>query len=103
MIDPNLFTVESLLKALMDDMFGNVNAWRKHATIIPFYMPPKPSAKTVRKCVVQYENCFLRYSMGPKQGYFWDMYGDDFQTPALALLALCAAPVPPCALRGRDV
>lgn len=38
---------------------------------------------------------WLRHSKGPKQGHFWDMYGDDYQTEALARLAIAEAPLKP--------
>lgn len=103
MIDPKLFTVESLLAELLDDMSGNRNQWMKHATIIPGYMPPHPHVTTRPSTVVLWEcgvaRAFLRYSKGPGSGYFWDIYGDDFLSPELALKALLEAPVPPQALR----
>ncbi len=37
---------------------------------------------------------YLRYSKGPRQGYSWDCYGDNFLTPEIALLALSKAPIP---------
>ena len=40
------------------------------------------------------EYAYLRHSKGPLQGYFWDIYGDDFQSAALATLALYSAPPP---------
>lgn len=33
----------------------------------------------------------LRHSAGPSQGFFWDMYGDDMQSPELALIGLSKA------------
>jgi hypothetical protein len=102
MIDPSLFTVESLLKALLD---ARDRPWLDTSTIIPKYMPPYPRADTQPSCVVCYtftdprdgaqEQCFLRYSKGPKQGHLWDTYGDDYQSPEIALLALLEAPPPP--------
>lgn len=37
---------------------------------------------------------YLRHSKGPLQGFDWDVYGDNMQTPALCLLALIDAPAP---------
>lgn len=37
---------------------------------------------------------FLRYSCGPKQGFFWDIYGDDMHSVELAIIALSNAPYP---------
>jgi hypothetical protein len=99
-IDPKLFTVERLLKALLFDIYDN--AWQQHAEIVPEYMPPYPSKDTRPRCVVKLGSSFLRCSGGPVQGYFWDIYGDDMFSPELALLALLQAPVPPWLLRrGR--
>jgi len=108
MIDPSLFTVKRLLAALLDDHCGNKDRWRNLAEIIPRWMPPCPQKNTQPKCIVRYRlNCnedwlYLRYSKGPAQGHGWDTYGDDYQTPELALLALLEAPVPPSSLK-REV
>ena len=103
MIDPSLFTVESLLAVMLDDMSGDLDAWKKHAEIIPKYMPPYPREDTRPTCVVKLGDSFLRYSHGPRQGYFWDMYGDDMQSPERALLALLRAPVHPFALTREAI
>lgn len=92
MIDPKLFTVERLLNTAFDDSSGNRDRWRKFAEIVPGYTP-RPGAQP--KVVVRYQESFLRYSKGPRQGFFWDTYGDDFLTAELALFALLQAPVPP--------
>ncbi len=102
MIDPKLFTVEHLLYTLFDNMSGNRDPWRKNATIVVDYMPRHPNADTRPTCVVRYDHSFLRYSKGPRQGYFWDVYGDHFMNPSLALLALLEAPVPPWILKRID-
>jgi hypothetical protein len=96
MIDPTMFTAERLVAALLYDMAGNVNAWRKWAEIVPAYMPPYPGDDTRPRCVVRLGGSFLR---GGGDTLFWDMYGDDFHTPEHALLALCRAPVPPGLVR----
>src|ERR1700722_19365640 len=98
-IDPSLFTVERLLAVMFDDQHGNLNTWRKHAEIIPNYMPPFPREDTRPTCVVKLGKSFLRYSHGPRQGYFWDVYGDDMHSPEWALLALLQAPVHPFAIK----
>lgn len=98
MIDPGMFTVEGLLEALLDIRASNI--WRNRVEIIPDYMPPFPRPDTRPKCVVRYRDSFLRYSCGPVQGYFWDLYGDDFKQPEWALVAIASAPVPPVALRS---
>ena len=99
-IDPKLFTVERLLETMLDHEYGNVNIWMHEAEIIPNYMPPYPHKDTKPKVVVKWRNSFLRYSKGPRQGYMWDIYGDDMHTSELALLALLQSPVPPSALDG---
>lgn len=100
MINPSLFTVERLLATILDTAHGNRNVWWRLAEIVPDYMPPFPGPETLPMCVVRVGESFLRYSKGPRQGYFWDIYGDDFMTPELALMALAQAPVPP-SLLGR--
>ncbi len=101
MIDPKLFTVERLLATLLDDCFGNVDAWRKHASIVVDWMPRFPQPDTKPICVVrirgvrQDNESFLRYSKGPRQGFHWDVYPDHMLTPEVALVALLSAPVPP--------
>jgi hypothetical protein len=99
-IDPRLFTVERLLAEMLDHRYGNRDRWRMNAEIVVNYMPPFPNADTKPACVVRYwlpdgDDTMLRYSRGPRQGYFWDVYGEDFGTPERALLALLEAPVPP--------
>jgi hypothetical protein len=98
-IDPSLFTVERILAAMFDDMSGNRDSWRKFAQIVPDFMPRFPDTLTRPTCVVKLGDSYLRYSKGPRQGYFWDMYGDDMLSPENALLALLRAPVPPFALK----
>ena len=70
--------------------------WHKSCEVIDGYMPPHPGKDTQPKCVVRYVpfGCFLRYSKGPRQGFFWDIYGDDMQTVELAVVALASAPAP---------
>lgn len=99
MIDPSLFTVERILATMFYDMAGNVDRWRRHAEIIPAYMPPFPRSDTKPICVVKLGGSFLR-NAGPH--YFWDMYGDDMRTSEAALLALMRAPIPPWAIK-REV
>lgn len=95
MIDPKLFTVEGLLTAMLKESAFDDRNWRMFAEIIPDYMPPYPRPDTRPTCVVKMGGSFLRYSHGPVQGYFWDVYGDNFDKPEWALLALLHAPVPP--------
>lgn len=106
MINPKLFTVESLLEVLLEDKHfqrdTRNDTWRKHAEIVPDYMPPYPQKDTRPTCQVRCGDAWLRYSRGPKQGFFWDIYGDDFGNPALALMALLQAPVPTFFLKHPD-
>lgn len=103
MIDASLFTVERLLDVMLDDMFGNRDSWRAQAEIVPQYMPPYPREDTRPTCQVRIGKSYLRYSKGPRQGYFWDSYGDDMHSPERALLALLAAPVPPWMVKRESV
>lgn len=73
--------------------------WHANCEIIPDYMPPYPRPETRPTVQVRYNNGtqyapFLRYSAGPKQGFFWDIYGDDMLTIELAIVALSIAPAP---------
>jgi len=70
--------------------------WHKDCEVIDGYMPPYPGKDTRPTCVVRYVpfGCFLRHSRGPRQGFFWDIYGDDMQTVELAVVALASAPAP---------
>ncbi len=91
LIDPG-----TLLAIMLDE---DRYPWRKRVEIVPEYMPPNPDKDTRPRCVVRYtggeEEGFLRYSKGPKQGHFWDLYGDDYVTPERALLAILDCPPPP--------
>ena len=79
------------LVALMLDQ-----GWHGGCEVINGYMPLFPSKNTRPKCVVRYKpfDCFLRHNNGPRQGFFWDIYGDDMQTVELAVLAIASAPAP---------
>lgn len=73
--------------------------WHKQCEIIPDYMPPFPRPETRPSVQVKCNggtdhSLFLRYSKGPKQGYFWDIYGDDMDSIELAVFALSQAPAP---------
>jgi len=93
---PDAF-VDHIRKDKLVDLLLEEN-WQKECVIIPEYMPPYPREDTIPTVVVMYpnehSNVFLRYSKGPAQGFSWDIYGDDMQTPELAILALSKAPVP---------
>lgn len=72
--------------------------WHDQCKILPAYVPP--FAKDGHKPEVQVHFNFedhkvgLRYSNGPKQGFFWDSHGDNLQSIELAIIALSQAPVP---------
>lgn len=73
--------------------------WHANCEIILDYMPPFPKEDTRPTVKICYNNGkeykpFLRYSHGPRQGFFWDIYGDDFQNEQLAIIALSQAPAP---------
>ena len=92
-IYPDEIDVLKLIKILLDE------PWHARCKIIPDYMPPFPRPDTVPTVKVCYDNgteypAFLRYSKGPHQCYFWDVYGDDMQSMELAVFALSHAPAP---------
>jgi len=95
MIDHKLFTAEALLQYLLDNQHGNLNKWLELVEIV--YKPECYPQCTVR-CKTPTGNTYLRHSAGPKQGHFWDVYGDDYQKPVIALMAVLQAPVPPSLL-----
>ncbi|UIF90919.1 hypothetical protein [Cupriavidus sp. UYPR2.512] len=73
--------------------------WHAQCEIIPHYMPRYPSPETKPEVQIRFNNGkehppFLRYSKGPAQGFFWDIYGEDFQSIELAIVALSRAPAP---------
>ena len=103
MIDPSLFTVERILAVMLDDMSGNLDVWRRHAEIVPRWMPRYPDARTTPICAVKLGDSYLRYSHGPRQGYFWDMYPDDMHSPERAHLALLRAPGHPSSLTREAI
>lgn len=96
MIDPKLFTVEGLLSVFLDSdsAVERGNAWRKFAEIIPEYRRKYGKPEDPPLCAVRWGDSYLRYSKGPGQGHFWDLYPDDYLTPSLALLALLEAAPP---------
>src|ERR1035438_1513715 len=83
-----VIAAQTLVTLLLDQ------PWHQDCEIIEGYMPPRPGNDTQPKCVVRFSpfKCFLRYSKVPKQGFFWDIYGDDMQTVELAMLAIHQAP-----------
>lgn len=91
--DESLIDGNALMDLLLDE------PWHSRCEIIPEYMPPYPNPSTRPSLQVRYNDGseyppFLRYSNGPKQGFFWDIYGEDMKTIALAVLALSQAPAP---------
>jgi len=91
--DPVQFDPAKLIGYLLSEH------WMHECKIIPDYMPPYPHKDTRPTCQVQYtyedgSKTFLRYSNGPLQGYFWDVYGDDMHSPELALVAISQASPP---------
>lgn len=91
--DPTQFDVRKVVNLLL------LHVWQHECVIVPDYMPPLPRADTRPTCQVYWpepngDKTWLRHSLGPLQGYSWDVYGDDFQSPELALIALSQAPPP---------
>ena len=91
---PSQFDMDKLVRLLLTEH------WMHECEIIPQYMPPFPRDDTRPTCQLRCANeggaaWFLRYSNGPLQGYFWDVYGDDMHSPELALLAISRSPPPP--------
>jgi hypothetical protein len=91
--DEGLLDGNALMDLLLDE------PWHSRCEIIPDYMPPYPNSSTRPSFQVRYNDGseympYLRYSLGPKQGFFWDIYGEDMKTYALAILALSQAPAP---------
>lgn len=71
--------------------------WQRECEILPQYREPHQKPEDARtRCVVRHvpSDLFLRYSRGPRTGTFWDVYGEDFLTEALATVELAKAPAP---------
>lgn len=91
--DQAIGSFEKLRDLLLDQ------PWHSRCEIIPDYMPPYPREDTRPTIQIQYDDGTeykprLRYSKGPQQGYFWDIYGEDMQTIELAVWAISQAPAP---------
>ena len=100
MIDVSIFNMEKLVENLLGiDWATPGNKWREDCEVIPDYRRPLGGDATL--CVVRHipSGSFLRYSKGPHQGHGWDIYGDDYQTPEMAVIALSQAPPPSVVVR----
>ena len=91
--DPAQFSLSKLLRLMLPQH------WMHECEIVPAYMPPHPNKDTRPRCVVRYrrENgneTFLRSGGEAWPVLFWDVYGDDFRQPEMALLAIARAPAP---------
>lgn len=101
-LKPEMFDLEKLVKTLASQ------TWMRQCEIVPDYVPPHAGVMTMPSCVVRYRDplrgpvqegerdgyTYLRHSGGPLQGTSWDIYGDDFQSPELALVMLAVSPPP---------
>ena len=80
--------------------------WQHECMIITDFLPkyPREDTKPLRVVVARSTgkghnedggdfSC-LRYSKGPRQGFFWDGYPDDLHSFELAVLALSQCPTP---------
>jgi hypothetical protein len=102
-IDPKLFTVDNLIATFTNTSVDNVQSrWMDNVAIIAKWLPQFPTTDQEPRCVVRYRDLYLRFSKGPRQVYFWDIYPDDMLTPELALWALTHAPIPFICIRPRD-
>lgn len=86
--DYSQFNMQKLVNLLLTDI------WMHECEIIVDWMPKFPREDTQPICAVRWksrpdsEGTYLRYSSGPLQGYFWDIYPDNMHSPELALLAI---------------
>ncbi len=96
------FNTDRLVHWLLGlDETSQGNRWRGRCVIDTKYAGL--GGKNYPICVVYHDvttddgkvvRWYLRHSKGPHQGHGWDIYGDDYQSPELALLALSQAPPP---------
>lgn len=77
--------------------------WHQKCSFIPHYIPKGCRGKEDEDKHAYFAIIYndgteyppeLRYSKGPKQGFFWDVYGDDMRSIELAIIALANAPAP---------
>ena len=87
-------TASDLFHGFGDSFGSRYHGWIREVRIIENYMPPFPNDRTRPTLVIKFRESFLRYSNGPAQGFFWDVYGDDFQSVGLAMRAILNAPTP---------
>lgn len=102
MIDSAMFSMDRLISEMLGtDWTMPGNHWRMDCEIIPKYRPRNPVLNT--RCVILHRPSgrYLRHSKGPRQGHIWDIYGDDYQCPEIALIALSMAP-PPVPIQSSD-
>ena len=92
----NTQRIEFIRKSWRETASGPSEKWRLECELIPKYMPPYPTKDTRPKFVIKAKNTklYLRYSCGPGQGHFWDVYGDDYINEELATHAIGQAPRP---------
>jgi hypothetical protein len=91
MIDTTIFNLERLIDWLIGYSNSNPeNIWIRDCEIIK----NDKNEFVVKHKSKEYPARYLRYSKGPHQHYFWDIYGENFLIPELALIALSKAPVP---------
>lgn len=71
-------------------------SWHYDCIIFPDYPMCDEIRGRIKGVYIWYQpkRMFLRYSRGPRQKTFWDIYGDDFVTTELAVIALADAPAP---------
>lgn len=92
MIDPKIFSIERLVDCLIGYSNSSPeNIWIKDCEILL----DKRNYVVIKHEPENNSTSYLRYSKGPRQGYFWDCYGEDFINFELALIALSRAPIPP--------
>lgn len=80
--------MEEATVAVFVDLLLNQN-WHRECVF-----EKKDDGQILVKYPNEHHDCYLRYSRGPLQGFFWDVYGEDMQEIELAIIALSKAPVP---------
>lgn len=77
-----------------------IHRWQRHCVISKTKLTGNGFGTIPLKLIVSYTSNdgtvnYLRYSTGPSTWFFWDVYGDDFLNPEIALLAISKCPPPP--------